>query len=366
MKKLFSILLALFLMGSLMNTVAQVSFSGDVQVRPRYDTKDWGDYGGSGQDMYYMLRTRLNVKAVLGGGFYAKTQLGTYNYAGYQFTNGIGPKGSQEPLAGDYLPRPGVNFNQMYLGYKSDTWGFEAGIVSLSGLSNPMLDIHFYPTRMVDIPWTIMRLATFTGAKFFVKAGPGAINFMAAKTDNGKYLVDGQDSVLTDTHDTYTFGLDYAMDFDGWKIQPAIYFTYANDKAAAPMTYGVNFSTPKFSGWAFGLNFGMTTNSVEDTDQYDGMLVRFKVTGKLGPGSLIAWYDYAKRTDKVPTTTKSDTEDIDHDYGYVWLAYKWKIASFDHGAFTIMPRWRMMTHKVTDAKDFTRNKIECLFIASFK
>ena len=359
MKKLFSILLALFLMGSLVNSVAQVSFSGDVQVRPRYDTKDFGDYGGASQDMYYMLRTRLNVKGVLGGGFYAKAQLGTYNYAGYQFTNGIAPGSSQEPLAGDYLPRPGVNFNQMFLGYKSDAWGFEAGIVSLSGISNPLLDIHFYPAVMVDIPWTILRLASFTGAKFFVNAGPGAINFMAAKTDNGKYIEDVDGNVVKDLHDTYTFGLDYAMNFSGWKIQPAVYFSYANDSAAAPMTYGVNLSTPKFGGFGFGLDFGMTSNSVEGSNQYDGMLVRFKVAGKLGPGSVIAWYDYAKRTDK-------GTTDVDHDYGYLWLAYKWTIAKFDHGAFTIMPRWRMITHKVTDATDFTRNKIECLFIASFK
>lgn len=361
MKKLLTFL---FILAFSSISFAQISFSGDMQVRPRFDIKNWNDYGNKGvgktEDMYYMLRARVNINAKVGGGWYAKTQLAHYNYANYAFTNGLA---SYAPLLSDddLMARPTVNFTEMYLGYKSKAWGFQAGVVTESGLKNPLLDLHFHPYKIIDIPWTINHDASFYGGKLNIAAGPGNINFMAALRVNNSLKEDVQGSTIgNDYHDVYAFGLNYSFKVADFWFQPALLLDWASDSLQAPISYGLNFATPKFSGWQFGATAAFTSNSVDGTAQYDGSLIRVKATGKLGPGALIAWYDFDKRTDNFTSG------DIDHDYTYLWLAYKFTIAKYDNGAAIVMPRWRHMTEKVDNAKDYSRDKIECLFIVTFK
>lgn len=357
MKKIFSILTVLLVMGWGSNAFAQISWSGDLQVRPRYDMKDYGKYGGVKNDMYYMMRARLNMKVNIGGGWFGHVQLGHYNYAGYYYTSGLA---EQPGLAGDPIARPGVNFNLMYFGYHGKSFGIEGGIIPLNGIANPMYDIHYLPGKMIDIAFAIYRLNSATGFKGYIKAGPGKINYLATKDNNEYYATDVNGNVTKDLHDTYTFGVDYSFKAGGFSFQPAIYFTYASNNVAAPTTYGINIATPKFGGFGFGFTAAMTSNNADNTNKYDGSLFRFKVVGKLGPGALTAWYDLAQRTDKL------SSGDQKTNYGYVYLAYTYTLFKSKTSKVIMMPRVRVISETNDVNKDFNRKKIECLFIASFK
>ncbi len=352
MKKLFSIMTALLVIGFWANTSAQVKISGDLQVRPRYDMKDYGAYGGTKDDMYYMMRARLNFSANIGDGWYGKIQLAHYNYAGYFFTNGLG---EGPGLHGEFLYRPAVNFTQMYFGYKGKTVGIAGGIIPLNGIANPMLDVHYLPYNMVDIPFAIYRLNSAIGFKGYVKLGPGQLNVSATLDENGFSATNSSGTTTTDTHDCYTLGFDYTVKVAGFKLQPAFYYSLANDSTAAPMTYGINIATPKFAGFGFGVTAAMTSNNVDGSAKYDGTFFRFKVTGKVGPGAVTLWYDMAKRTDKY------STGDIDENYGYVWAAYTYHLTK----KVLVMPRVRILTDKIDNTKDYRRTKAEVLFIAKF-
>ncbi len=360
MKKLFSLITALLLVGFFTNVSAQsIKMSGDLQVRPRFDMKDAGEYGGKSNDMYYMMRARINFSINIDENWVGKIQLGHYNYAGYSFTNLAGLDGNA-PVIGsnDLIARPSVNFTQMWFGYHGKTFGLDGGIIPVNALKNPMIDIHYYPNKMIDIPFTILNLGSATGFKGYINPGAGKIHFMALLDANYKYVEDASGNATQDLHDRYTYGIDYEFTVGGFKLQPAFYYTMANDSATAPMTYGLNLATPKFSGWGFGATFAMTSNSAEGTQEYSGMLVRVKVTGKLGPGKVIAWYDYATRTDK---DYFGDGNDRTEDFGYIWLAYAWGINKH----VTVMPRARIISDKIDNHKDFSRNKLELLFIAKF-
>ncbi len=350
MKKLLTLLMVLAFTGGLF---AQITVKGDVQVRPRLDIKDNGSYGSKKTDGYYMYRTRINVSAKIGDGWFAKARLAHYNYAEYGFTNG---------LEFDYPDknihrRNTVAFTQMVLGLDRESWGVKGGVLPFSGLANPMLDIHYFPTKMIDIPWTIHGLGSRFGFAGYVKAGPGKIN-IAATLDANLFTLENAGAANVDNHDTYTLGVDYNLKVAGIGIQPAVYYTWASSDIAAPMTYGINLKSPKFAGFTVGATAAMTTNSVDNTSKYDGSLFRIKLDGKVGPGSVSAWYDLAKRTDK-------GTTDVDHDYTYLWLMYKYTAYKGEHGKVLLAPRWRMATEKVTGSKDFTRHKIEFLVIAAF-
>jgi hypothetical protein len=360
MKKLFSILTALLVIGFMTNISAQsIKWSGDLQVRPRYDMLDWGEYGKSGigkiNDMYYMMRARLNVAVDIDENWVGKIQLAHYNYAGYYFTNAAGLDGTA-PVIGsnDLLSRPAVNFTQMWFGYHGKAFGLDGGIIPLNALKNPMLDVQFYPGSPIDIPFTIRNLGSATGFKGYINPGFGKIHFMAVLNENYRYI-ENLDGSETDLNDVYTYGFDYEFKLGGFMLQPAFYMTVANDSAVAPMTYGLNLGTPKFAGFAVNATFAMFSNSATGTTEFDGMYFRFKITGKLGPGKVIAWYDYAKRTDKY------SSGDVDETYGYIWVAYAVGINKH----VTVMPRARIISDKVDNSKDFSRNKLELLFIAKF-
>ena len=362
MKKLLTLVMVLAMAGGLF---AQISFKGDVQVRPRLDIKDKHAYGDKKTDGYYMYRTRINMSAKIGDGWYAKARLSHYNYAEYGFTNGL----EMDAIYDDYTDTGKINkedlhrrntvaFTQMVLGLDKEKWGFKGGILPFNGLANPMLDVHYFPTKMVDIPWTIHGLGSRFGFAGYVKAGPGKIN-VSATLDANFFTLENAGAKNVDNHDTYTFGFDYALKVAGIGIQPAVYYTWASSNMSAPMTYGVNLTSPKFAGFSVGATAALTSNSVDNTSKYDGSFFRIKLGGKVGPGSISAWYDLAKRTDKGAT-------DVDHDYSYLWLMYKYKAYSGDHGAVILAPRYRLLTEKVSGSKDYSRQKIEFLVIATFK
>lgn len=350
MKKLLTLVMVFAFAAGL---YAQISLSGSAQVRPRLDLKSQGKFEKS--DMYYMYRMRLNISANIGDGWYAKARLAHWNYAEYAFTNGLEMDWPDKNIN----RRPYVSFTQLVIGVNKDNWGAKGGILPQNGLKNPMLDIHYFPTKMVDIPWTINGVAARFGLGGWIKAGPGKLNINATKDANNFTEKDATGATVADAHDTYTFGFDYALKLAGFSVQPAFYYTWADKNLAAPMTYGVNISTPKFGSISFGATAAMTTQGVDAAGKYDGMLVRVKANGKLGPGGFTVWYDYATRTDK-------GAADVDTKYGYLWVMYKYTAYKGDHGSVLIAPRWRMLTKTVGSGDTFTRHKIECLFVLKFK
>ena len=372
MKKFFVLLSVLLLAGFAGSSFAQLSLSGDLQVRGRDDIKDYGDYGTEAtgmhsNDFYYMLRAGINVNADIGDGFFGKVRLEHYNYAGYIYTAGSGmdAPGLAPTIAGsnDIIARPTVNFTQLYLGVNRDNWGIEAGIFPISGLANPILDIHYLPYKMIDIPFTLYRLNTLVGVSGYFKAGPGKINYFISNDFNGNDAEDVNGVDLMHNNDAYTIGADYDFKLSDFGIQPIVLFSIASDSVMAPVSYGINLSTPVFSGFNFGFDAALSNQSVDGTAKYDAQLFRIIAGYKPGFGSIEAWFDIAKRTDKAFTTGGMD---VDHNFTYLWLLYKIPVYNSDHGALTIIPRVRRITEKVDNAVDFQRFKIELLFAMSFK
>ncbi len=364
MKKLFVLLSAVLLLGLTGSTFAQITFSGDLQVRARDDIKDNGKYGGYTDDLYYMLRAGLNVSATLGDGFFGKMRLEHYNYAGYIYTAQSGLDNFTNspiiPGSNDVLARPTVNFTQLYFGVNRENWGVEAGIYPISGLANPILDVHYMPYVLVDIPFTLYRLNTLVGASGYVAAGPGKINLFVSNDYNGSYAEDINGKDLMNKKDSYTFGLDYDFKVADFGIQPIGIISIASDSVPAPVSYGINLSSPKFSGITLGFDAALSNQKVDGTPKYDAQLFRIKAGIDPGFGSIEGWFDIAKRTDKGATA------DVDHNYTYLWLLYNIPVYSSDHGSLTMTPRVRRITEKVDNAKDFTRYKIELLFSMAFK
>ncbi len=374
MKKLFVLLSVCMFIGLTGSSLAQISLSGDLQVRARDDIKDNGDYGGYTDDLYYMMRAGLNVNAAIGEGFFGKMRLEHYNYAGYIYTaqSGLDNYGDAPVIPGsnDIIARPTVNFTQLYFGVNRDKWGVEAGIYPISGLANPILDIHYMPNVMVDIPFTLYRLNTLVGVSGYVAAGPGKINLFVSNDYNGSYAEDINGNDLMNKKDSYTVGADYDFNVAGWNIQPIGIISVASDSVPKPVSYGINVGTPDFSGFKLAVDAAASSQTESGTANYDAFLVRIKAEVKPGFGSIEGWFDIARRTDKEVPLLTGDMGDIDHNYTYLWLLYNIPIFSSDHGSLTMTPRVRRITEKVdTDnypKKDFTRYKIELLFSMSFE
>jgi hypothetical protein len=365
MKKLFVLLSVCMFIGLTGSTLAQISLSGDLQVRARDDIRDYGDYGGYSDDLYYMMRAGLNVSADLGDGVFGKMRLEHYNYAGYIYTSGSGLDGSSYaptiPGSNDIISRPTVNFTQLYLGVNREKWGVEAGIFPINGITNPILDLHFMPNVMVDIPFTLYRLNTLVGVSGYIAAGPGRINAFISNDFNGNYVEDAEGNDLNNPHDAYTIGANYDFKVSDFGIQPIAMVRIASDSVAAPLSYGINLSSPDFSGVKLGFDAALSTQSVDGTSKYDAQLFRIIASVDPGFGSVEAWFDIAKRTDKF-----EETPDVDHNYTYLWLLYKIPLFKSDHGSFTMIPRVRRITEKVDNVADYTRYKIELLFTMAFK
>jgi len=373
MKKLFVLLSVCFVFGLTGSSLAQISLSGDLQVRARDDIKDNGKYGGFTDDLYYMLRAGLNVNADIGDGFFGKMRLEHYNYAGYIYTAQSGLDNYTNapiiPGSNDLIARPTVNFTQLYLGVSRDQWGVEAGIYPINGLANPILDVHYMPYIMVDIPFLLYRLNSLTGLSGYIAAGPGKINLFVSNDYNGSYAEDINGTDLLLKHDSYTIGLDYDFKVADFGIQPIGIISVASDSVPAPVSYGINLSSPDFSGFKVAFDAALSNQKVSGTPMYDAQLFRIKAEFKPGFGSIEGWFDIAKRTDKDVSSGEAGVTDVDHNYTYLWLLYNIPIMNSEHGSLTMTPRVRRITEKVDTEgfnKDFTRYKIELLFSMAFK
>ena len=339
------LLTALLFTMLLTTAFAQVRITGDVRVRPRIDIKK--DASGELSNQQLILYWgRLNLDADIGGGYSFHTKLAS-NWVGHW----AGYMGSQEAFpnaAGLGNDRPTITFMELSMSKNAGNWGVSAGNLPLNGVVNHIVDLHYYPTSPVDIPWAIKHVQSFQGFSGFVNAGPGKLNLALSVDAN-------QNNSTAELVNKKTLMVDYGAKFGGITVKPQMAMTMDNDSAAAPMTMGAGVSA-KVAGFTLSGTYLMTSNTADGSGKYDGTHIRAGVKGTVGPGFLLAWYDMATHT--------PDGGD-QSDYSYIWVLYKYTIFSGDKGAIVVMPTARMRTGALGNA-DYSRNKFELTFQLNFK
>lgn len=326
---------------------AQAKITGDVRVRPRMDVTTADADADAVTKQYLLYWGRLNVDADIGGGWSFHSKLAT-NWVGHwsgvmgeNTQKGVGYSGAQD--------RPTLSLMEISMNKNAGNWGFSAGNLPLNGVANHIVDLHYYPTSPVDIPWAISHVQSIQGFSGFVNAGPGKLNL--ALSIDANLNTDAGDGLVN----TKTLIADYGATFGGITVKPQMAMTMTNDSTAAPMTMGAGVSA-KVAGFTLSGTYLMTSNTADGSGKYDGTHIRAGVKGTVGPGFLLAWYDMA---------THTPDEGDQSDYSYIWVLYKYTIFSGDKGAIVVMPTARMRTGALGNA-DYSRNKFELTFQLNFK
>lgn len=364
---------------------AQVSFTGDARFRPRLDLDDrTGDLnqGYKTTQTYYMYRLRLDMTAAIGEGYYVKSRLAHNGLAFYQ----KGGQGELPDIFGNQTNnvsdpsarRPELDLSYLYIGRATDDFGFDLGIIPVTGFSNPLWDLHYYPNLMIDVPYFIWNTDGAFGGRTYYDVGPGRLTVYALldmEAEETRESAAGE--TLADRSDQYTLTAAYAVPVGGFRVEPMIMKTVGGQSSTftggvettltynAPLTIGANVVLPKFSGLTPSATVGYTMNDEGETVNapvaaYTAWLARAKLAGPIGPGSLLAWVDVAQRTDEAPAG------DVGNDFLHWWLAYSFPIYSGERGSFSITPEWRFMN---TDREEDTlrrRHKIEVNFDIAFR
>ncbi|MCF7809170.1 MAG: hypothetical protein K9N38_11685 [Candidatus Marinimicrobia bacterium] len=374
------ILLVLLLLISF--TYADISISGDARVRPRWDMNDAGDYGNKTTDIYYFYWARLDIKADIGDGYFFKTRLahnGAGNFIG-KFGTGDLPSSVSYKNAG----RGTVDFLLAYFGYQGKTYGWSTGLLPVPG--SLLIDAHFYPIKPLDIPWILFNNNAAHGFNFNYRFLGQKLDLTVFVDDNSGMSVEGEVVTSTDTsyawlidqttdtlriyrdttytstttdpnqstRDQYTLNLSYPIKALGVQIKPEIFVTLADSGKAAPMTFGADVTLPKVAGFVISAGAGAVTQNVETAvfpGAYSGVVNRFKLAGKVGPGSLVTWVDMFKidpKLDGAPNITSTS----------IWLSYKYLLYKSDAGEVSLKPTYRQLTQKIDGLQDLNRVFLE--------
>ena len=354
MRKLFTTIIILII--TLTGAYADITFSGDARVRPRLDIVDLGSYGNRTDNVYYLYRARLYVAADIGDGYFFKTKLG-YNSAANFAKLGTGtlPTGISLPSAG----RSTVSFMEVYFGHQNKTYGWAAGIIPVP--HNPLLDMHFYPGKMGNIPWLLYNNASASGFDFnYILAG-GKFDLKLLVDNNDGVRVSSEGDVIDSltTTDQYSLDASYSLPLGSIKVTPQFLMTIADDGDPAPITYGAGLALPKVAGFGVSAYVGLTSQSAEDTNAYNGWITRAKLVGKLGPGALTAWYDIAAYTPDDDALEPTNTS-------FLWISYTYTLHKSDKGAVTLAPTYRLYTQKTEGSLDYARSNIELTTQITFK
>lgn len=371
---------------------AQVSFSGDARFRPRLDLDDRTEDPAQGYKMsrfYYMYRLRLDMTGAIGEGYYVKSRL-SHNGIAYYARGGTGDRPEvlgdpANPISEDGAARPGVDFMYLYLGRSTPTFGFDLGLVPVPGFVNPLWDLHYYPDQMVDIPYLIWNNDGAFGAHAYRNVGPGRLT-MYGLLDRaiGENRESTQGVEVRDNDDQYTVAASYSWPIGrGVTIAPMVLKTFGASIAEvpggrvtqertgsynAPLTIGGQLTLPVVGPLTPTLYGGWTRSSVDgslDTPRpaYDGWLARFKLQGKVGPGTVLSWVDVARRSDDPTSATAAGSTS---DFFHVWLNYNYPLYSGERGSFVIGPEWRIINVGRDDLTMRSRHKIELNVDVTFR
>jgi len=109
---------------------------------------------------------------------------------------------------------------------------------------------------------------------------------------------------------------------------------------------------PRFAGFVPRASLIWTNQAVEDsvtgTSAYKGRMLRAELVGKIGPGSLTLWHDWASIASQ--------------DFRYLWASYRIRIYRSDAGEVTVAPIYRLYTR----VDDYSRARISLDFSLRFK
>jgi hypothetical protein len=354
MRKLISTVTILTII--ITSAYADITMTGDARVRPRLDIVDLGSYGNRTDNIYYFYRARLNIAADIGDGYFFKTKLGYNGAANFaKFGTGTLPTGISLNSAG----RSPLSFMEVYFGHQSKSYGWAAGIIPVQ--HNPLLDMHFYPGKMANIPWLLYNNAAASGFDFNYRLAGGKfdLKLLVDNNDGVKVSSDGDVIDSLTTTDQYSFNASYSMPLAGLKVTPQFLMTIADEGDPAPMTYGAGLALPKVAGFGISAYFGMTNQNAENSMAYTGWISRAKLVGKLGPGALTAWYDLA-------TFTPDDDSMKPTNTSFMWISYTYTLHKSDMGAVTLAPTYRLYTQKTEGSLDYARTNIELTTQITFK
>ena len=354
MKKLFTavILLTLVITGA----YADIKMTGDARVRPRLDIVDQGSYDNRTDNIYYFYRARLNVAADIGEGYFFKTKLGYNGAANFaKFGTGTLPTGISLASAG----RSPLSFMEVYFGHQSKSYGWAAGIIPVP--HNPLLDMHFYPGKMANIPWLLFNNAAAPGFDFNYRLAGGKFDLKVLVDNNDGVKESSEGDVIDSltTTDQYSLDASYSLALSGIKLTPQFLMTIADEGDPAPVTYGAALALPKVAGFGVSAYFGMTSQNADDTDAYTGWITRAKLVGMLGPGALTAWYDMATYTPDDASLEPTNTS-------FLWISYTYTLHKSDKGSVSLAPTYRLYTQKTEGSLDYARTNIELTTQITFK
>jgi len=354
MKKLFTavILLTLVITGA----YADIKMTGDARVRPRLDIVDQGSYDNRTDNIYYFYRARLNVAADIGEGYFFKTKLGYNGAANFaKFGTGTLPTGISLASAG----RSPLSFMEVYFGHQSKSYGWAAGIIPVP--HNPLLDMHFYPGKMANIPWLLFNNAAAPGFDFNYRLAGGKFDLKVLVDNNDGVKESSEGDVIDSltTTDQYSLDASYSLALSGIKLTPQFLMTIADEGDPAPMTYGAGLALPKVAGFGVSAYFGMTSQNADDTNAYSGWITRAKLVGMLGPGALTAWYDLATYTPDDASLEPTNTS-------FMWISYTYTLHKSDKGSVSLAPTYRLYTQQTEGSLDYSRTNIELTTQITFK
>ena len=353
----------IFLLICLSFIFSEINFSGDARIRPRLDIKDYGPEKSS-IDLYYLYRARLNIDADIGSGWFFKSKLGTNDVAGMTKMGKDNTKyvyidkdksdyfiKSDEPGSFN-SSRPKLSFLNLYYGLKREKFGIWGGAFSLK--SSPSLDIHFYPDKMVDIPWALFNNESTTGFAGYI----GLVNWFIS-IDGNQIEIENKSKRI----DPFTVGFDFSMNWNEIMktIRPRGIFSISNKDEPWPMTFGLDINFVEFFKINSMLSYYYTGQTINKEYKYTGNHLRIKFDRKLGPGKLTFWSDIASHI-----CQKSNIEEENRtDFFYIWLDYNYNVFNSDFGSISIKPTIRILNQKNTDV-NYTRMKIELTTGIKFK
>lgn len=365
-----SVWLLLFILYGSVSAYAQLTVTGDARMRPRWDLNDQtGANKNLSKDLYVMYRARLRLKADIGEGWSFQSMLGhngVGEYAG-KFAKGDLPDilgVEQSNISNDGARRATVDFMELFIDYKNTNEGFKIGLFPISSVSNPVYDLHYYPIRMVDIPYFIFNNDAIYGLSTFKKIGDTQLDLaLYIDDDRGGYLEDATGVELKDQDDQYSieFGIKHTIGLTQLRFQSL--YTIAADTLPKANTFSLHVK-----GWKVGNadiwlqamysyqnrdklggnkgHFGVPTNP------YDAYYLRLGTSKKFGSDRFRVWLDLANRIDHF------DEEDISHQYAFMWLEYAINLAHTTQGSVLLTPRIRPILHREAGTTLQSRQKIE--------
>ncbi|MCK5521189.1 MAG: hypothetical protein KAI81_08755, partial [Candidatus Marinimicrobia bacterium] len=155
--------------------MADIVFSGDARVRPRYDKIDTMDADGeiikTTINTYWLYRARPNVNATIGEGYFFKGQIG--HNAGAQWSKMGDATELPTGISNGSAQAPSLSWMLLNFGAKKDNYGWAIGRIGVPGHS--LTDMHYYSSAMLDVPFVVNNNAAVTGGNIWINIGPGKL-----------------------------------------------------------------------------------------------------------------------------------------------------------------------------------------------